>query len=200
MILWMTAVARADDFDDKTVALDAAIATTHVGDAAWDVFSDADALPAYGFRVGVRPAPRVAVHLGWGAVRKGSVVTADGFSAGSVAAATAHQWTLGVRGDLSVGDVFRPSIGAAGVLMPMRWRFDGDPDHAGDATEVQVRGLPVGFEVTGGVELRLPPHEIVALAPWLELGGAAYARAAFGDVGTLRPGGFVARGGLGLRF
>ena len=49
-------------------------------------------------------------------------------------------------------------------------------------------------------ELGQEPHEIAAVAAWLELGGSVYGRGSFADLGTLRPGGFVARGGVGLRF
>ncbi len=199
---------------DKRFALDGFVATTAVHDAAWDLFSENDAMPAYGARLGWRPAERLALSASWAAVRRGAELgsggsgytytytdTDDGgWLPPSVAAATAHQLGLGAKVDVSLGDVLLPSFGVNGVALPMTWRFDGDPDRADDATQVRARGVAAGLEVLGGAELRVPPHEIAAIAAWLELGGAVYSRAGFGELGTLRPGGFVARGGLGLRF
>lgn len=212
-LLFTTATARAVEFD-KPFAIDGFVATTAVHDPAWGLFSENDAMPAWGLRLGVRPVPRVALLASWGAVRRGaSVTTAGGYTtygysyrtsdtAGtppSVAAATGHQLGLGAKVDASLGDVLLPSIGATGVLLPMTWRFDGDPDHD-DAAQVRVSGLLPGVEIVGGLELRVPPHEIAAVAAFLEVGGAVYGRGTFDGYGTLRPGGLVARGGLGLRF
>lgn len=211
----LAAVARADDYD-KAFSVDGFVATTTVPDPAWRLFSENDAMPAWGARLGWRPVERVAVTASWAAVRRGAEVSTGGWTDASysssysdtddgawtppsVAAATGHQLALGAKADLSLGDVVLPSVGANGVLLPMTWRFDGDPDRD-DAAQVRAAGLLPGLELLGGLEVRVPPHEIAAVAAWIELGGAVYGRGTFGDLGTLRPGGFVARGGVGLRF
>ncbi len=198
-LLFATAEA-ADPGFQKDWSLDTFVATTTVSDRAWRTFSDNEAMPAYGFRLGWRPVPRVSLDVGWGAVRRGASVDVGDFSGPSVAAATAHQVTLGGRVDASIADTLLPSLAVNGVVLPMSWRFDSAPDVKDDPTQVRVSGLPLGVELLAGAELRIPPQELVALAGWLQLGGAVYTRATFGDVGTLRPGGFVARGGIGLRF
>jgi hypothetical protein len=201
MIPLLTTTAHAADFDHKVWALDLFASTTEVPDPAFDLFSPNDVLPVWGVRVGGRPAERVELSVAWGSVRRGVTYTSEGFGAqGDVAAITGSQVTLGAKVDASLGDVLLPSLGVHGVALPVRWRFDGDPDHDDDLLQVQARGMPVGAELVAGLEARVPPHEIAALAGWIELGGSVYTRAAFGDLGTLRPGGFVFRGGLGLRF
>lgn len=206
--------ARAAEYD-KPFAIDGFVATTAVHDPAWRLFSENDAMPAWGLRVGARPVPRVALLASWGAVRRGASVstgggystygsstysdTDSGWTAPSVAAATGHQLGLGAKVDASLGDVLLPSVGATGVLLPMTWRFDGDPERD-DATQRKASALLPGVEIVGGLELRVPPHEIAAVAAFLEIGGAVYGRSTFDGFGDLRPGGLVARGGLGLRF
>jgi hypothetical protein len=169
-------------------------------DEAYDLFHESDGMGLPGVRVGYRVVDRVAVQAAWGALRTGAEVTA-GTDTRFIAAMTAHQVRLGAKADVPlVEDVFYPSISAAGVAMPTLWRFDGDPTVRDPLSQVRQSGLPLGFELLGGAELRVRTRGTWTAAAFLDLGGTWLSRAQFGDLGDMKPGGFTAHGGFGLRF
>jgi hypothetical protein len=185
-------------------------------DPAYDLFHEEDGMGLPGVRLGYRVHPRVAVVGAWGALRTGARAYTGSYTTTStygydtsttggsgqyVAAMTAHQARLGLRADVPIGrDVLLPAVSASAVALPTRWRFDGDPSVNDPVSQVSASGVPVGFEATGGAELRVPTRGTWTAAVFLDLGGTWLSRAAFGAIGEMKPGGFTAHGGVGLRF
>ena len=197
MIAFLAFAASAAEFE-KPFELSFHAGSTTNRDPAWDLFDSGNSLPTFGVRLGYRVAPHVVVLGTWGAVRQGASVSVgqDSF----VAAATANHVALGAKLDASLDDALLPSISVHGVALPTLWRLDDDPSVVDPIGQVRAMGVPLGVEVVAGAELRIPPNEMWAIAGWFELGGAYYSRARFGDLGTMQPGGFVGRGGVGFRF
>ena len=191
--------------------LSAQLGTLGNTDPAYDQFATGDGMPTYGLRMGWRLPERVAAQLSWDFTRRGATVHGTSAVGGSadftttddtlyVSTIVAHQVRLGAKADLSLGGVLLPYVSAAGVLMPLWIRFDDDPADEHSPGQVSVLGTSFGVDLLGGVELRLPPRKPVQLAWYLEMGEGFRSRASLGDTGDMRPGGFTANSGLGLRF
>ncbi|MCB9689633.1 MAG: hypothetical protein H6735_31640 [Alphaproteobacteria bacterium] len=181
-------------------------------DPAYDVFGGGDGMPTWGFRLGARLHERVAAQLSWDLCRRGAWVEAPsavsggadfttyGDSTSYVAAIVAHQVRLGLKADVPLAGVVLPYASAAAVLMPLWVRFDDDPEDEHSPGQVSVTGTSFGMDLLGGVELRIPPKAPVQLAWYLEMGEGFRTRASLDDLGTMRPGGFTANSGIGVRF
>ncbi|MCA9488286.1 MAG: hypothetical protein KC621_00120 [Myxococcales bacterium] len=181
-------------------------------DPAYDVFGNGNGMPTWGLRAGVRLHERVAAQLSWDLSRRGATVhgpsavsggadfTTYGDSTSYVAAIVAHQVRLGAKVDVPIAGVLLPYASAAGVLMPLWVRFDDDPADEHSPGQVSETGTSFGLDLLGGVELRIPPKAPVQVAWYLEMGHGFRTRASLGDLGTMRPGGFTANSGIGVRF
>lgn len=181
-------------------------------DPAYDVFGGGDGMPTWGLRAGLRLHERVAAQLSWDLSRRGAWVsspsavsggsdfTTYGDTASYVAAIVAHQVRLGAKVDVPIAKVILPYASAAGVLMPLWVRFDDDPEDEHSPGQVSALGTSVGLDLLGGIELRIPPKAPFQVGWYLEMGHGFRTRATLADLGTMRPGGFTANSGIGVRF
>jgi hypothetical protein len=112
----------------------------------------------------------------------------------------AHELTLGAKADASIGDVLLPYVSTQGLVMITQMRLDDAPDDRSNPGQVAAAGMTGGFLATAGVEVRVPPGSPVMGAWYVELGYGWLARAGFGDLGTMKPGGLAVRSGVGVRF
>jgi hypothetical protein len=200
---------RAPD-DYARFELSAELGALNNSDPTWDLFSSGNAMPSYGVKAGYRLSERVAAVGSWNLVRHGAFVTVVGsdtdgdFSDDAdsfVAALTGHELTLGAKADLSLGDVdvLLPYVSTQGLVLIADMRFDDEPDDRDNPGQVVASAMTGGFLATAGAEIRWPPQSPVAVAWYLEGGYGWLARASFGEVGTMKPGGFAIRSGLGIR-
>jgi hypothetical protein len=178
-------------------------------DPAYDLFASHDGMISFGFAGSYRLARNLVVVGSWHHVRQGAEVYVGGTDTtldfqpqnqSFRAALLAHEVALGARVDVPIEDLFFPYVSVVGELMPSRARLDDVPDRRDNPTQVQASALHMGGLVTGGAELRLVPEARVQLALSLELGYAWLTRDEIGELGEMKPGGFVSRLGAGIRF
>lgn len=190
-------------------AIGAEIGSLANPDPAYDLFSAGNTMGSAGVALGFALAPRLSIVGSWQHYRHGARVSygqsdtdADFESEEQsvLAAWTAHEGTLGLRLDASIGDVLFPYVAGRGLVLGGRMRLDDDRSVNDNPGQSQARGTTFGGMATAGIELRIPPQSDLQAAWTLELGNAWLARADFGKFGSMRPGGFVARSSLGLRF
>ena len=178
-------------------------------DRAYDLFSSGNAMPSRGIRIGARLAERVQVLAGWQQSSRGSTIllanddTEIDFTTSSNevrAAFSTHQVAAGLRADLSVLDTLLPYVAVQGLAIQGTARLDDDPESQVNVGQVRASALGMGLLAVAGAELRFPPDEPLAVGFHLDLGYAYVSSLSLGDFGTMQPGGFTARGGVGLRF
>jgi len=188
------------------------------GDPAFDAFSAGDWMPSRGVRAGVAVHDRVAVVAGFHRARRGaSMYTPDGEWVAD-SAHFANEWTLGAKADLEITEFLLPYVAPQFLLYQGQMRFDDDRTDRDNAGQVRLNALAPGALFVGGVEVRIPKDEApFTLALHIEAGYGLVARHTYdhgvqigpdgpepwendGTVATMRPGGFVFRTGLGVRF
>jgi hypothetical protein len=178
-------------------------------DPAYDLFASHNGMVSFGFAASARLVRNLVAVASWHHVRQGADVyvqtpdTTLDFEPQTQsfrAALLAHELALGARVDVPVDDLFFPYLSASGELMLSRARLDDVTDHRDNPTQVQASTMHMGGLFTGGTELRIAPEGPVQLALGLELGYAWLTRSELGELGEMKPGGFVARLGAGLRF
>lgn len=180
-------------------------------DPAYDLFSEGDSMGSAGVALGFTLVNHLSLVGSWHHFRHGATVVVGGTDSSTDAdfesnsqefrsAWIANEGTLGLRVDASVRDVLFPYVTARGTLLGARMRLDDDPTVNDNPGQVQAGGLTQGVMGTAGFELRIPPNSDIQVAWTLEFGHSWLARADFGAFGSMQPGGFVARSGLGLRF
>jgi hypothetical protein len=193
----------------RRVGLDVRYGWLNNSDPAYDLFASHDGMISFGFAASYRLARNLVAVASWHHVRQGAEVHLDSVdtsmdfqeqSQSFRAALLAHELALGARLDVPIEDLFFPYVTVAGELIPTRARLDDVPDQHDNPTQVQASALHMGGLLTGGAELRLSPEGRVQLALNTELGYAWLTRSELGELGEMKPGGFVARLGAGLRF
>jgi hypothetical protein len=183
----------------KRFAVDAELGKFAYPDDAFARFSNGDAMPLRGFRVGYRFAEHGVAQLGW--LHGGRGMTTDLPNQRSfVAAYLVEQLSAGVRVDANFDDVLLPYAAARGLVAVQRARLDDDLTVNDNPGQVQAGAVAPGGELLIGLEVRVPPDERVAVAFTIEAGYGAVLEAELGDLGGLRSGGAVIHSGLGLRF
>lgn len=186
---------------------------------AYDVLAETNGMMSFGLSGGARFARNLVAVGGWHQVRQGAEVYAGGgystYSYASTSTADAdfesqqlvfrssvvsNELTLGLRADIPAEDIVFPYVSAQGMLMSSVIRLDDEPKDRRNPTQVKESAMHLGGLLTGGLELRIPPESRVQTSLSAELGYCYLSRASFGDLGDMRPGGFVARLGWGVRF
>jgi hypothetical protein len=173
-------------------------------DDAYTLFSDGVAMPSRGIRGGVRVADRFTVLAGWHRVQRGATVfvAAEGSDRRFHAAFFADEFTLGLKADLDVAHFFYPYATVQGMLLRGVMKFDDDErDDEEDPSQIKASAVAPGALLMGGMEFRIPQGSWPLTAAWhVEAGYGLVASADYGAFGTMRPGGFALRTGLGVRF
>jgi len=79
-------------------------------------------------------------------------------------------------------------------------KFDDDPESKNNAGQIAQSGTALGVLTMGGVEFRSPAKENkIAFSFHVEAGYGWFQTATFGDLGTMQPGGYALKTGIGLR-
>jgi hypothetical protein len=173
----------------------------HNGDDAYNVFSERAGMPSVGGRVGLALTERLAARAGWHHVAQGADVFIGEEEAHLASAFTAEEVTLGVRADVSLGDFLLPYVAIDGLALLAKARLDDDPSDENSPGQVQERAFAPGALAMGGLEVRIPKENApFTVAFQIEAGYALVGELDLGNLGTMKPGGFAIRSGLGLRF
>jgi len=193
--LLLAAPAVAADLDGE-ISVGLGLFSNH--DPAFDLFSRHDAMASPGVRVGYALNDHVSFVLGWHHVRRGNrVLVPDG---DFQAVFTGDAVTLGPKVGTPLTDWLFPYVTAQAVAFRGVIQLDDDPMRPGNPGQLVESALTPGVIGLGGLELRVPVGHDLAGAVHVEAGYEWLARGSYGDFGTLRPGGFTLRSGVGLRF
>lgn len=182
--------------------LSAELGTLHNGDPAYDLFSDANTMGSVGVRAGVGVlGERVSVTAGWHRVRRGQLVGIADSRESFIAAFYGDQFTLGPKAGVLIQDIFYPYGTLQAVAFRGLMRLDDDTGVRTNPGQLQAGALSFGGLLMAGAELRAPQGSgPVTAAVHLEMGYGLLTRATYAEFGTMQPGGFVLRSGVGLRF
>jgi len=168
-----------------------------VGDSELEMLSWSDPLTTIGARAGYRLTPRVAIVLDYQHTHDSmGYFTPSGEFTSSFGM---DRMGLGAKGDLRVGSWFRPYAVVEGVLSTATARFDDDPEHDDNATQMKASGLSGGVYAAVGTEYRINLGPL-ALAPYIELGYGFTAPTKFGELGQASLQGVSGQAGWGIRF
>ena len=174
-------------------------------DPAFVIFGYDRAMPSLGFATAIRPtADRhvpVALVASWHHSIQGAQVytpTVRGFAAGF----STDSFSLGPRLDVDIGEVFSPYLTAQGMVVRGVARFDDNPSRNDNPGQTRYAGLAPGLLTMGGVEFSTPdiPGFHLEFVWRIELGYGLVGSIDLGDAGAIKPGGLVARTGMGVRF
>ncbi len=181
------------------LSLDLELGQLHNGDESFDLFSERDGMPSRGVQAGVRVATPVVVQVSGHRVSRGlDLSVAEGLSIAT--AYFANEWTAGVRVDHTFADIFQPYAAVHGLLLQGAMKLDDEPEDDDNPNQLVARAVHPGALLTGGFEIRGPQQDRKWTAGFLvEAGYGLVARADYGDFGSMKPGGFVLRTGIGLR-
>ena len=178
------------------------VGNLHNGDRTYDRFSYEDTMPSYGLAAGFAFHDRLALIGGWHHIRRGADLTFGGeFLARQ--ALFANDLSLGVKGDVPWGDYVATYVSLNAVGMHATVKVDDDPNDEQSPGQVQASGLAVGARAAGGVQVRIPKDRWfapVTAAFHIEAGYELLSRLQFGDMGSMKPGGFALRTGVGIQF
>lgn len=185
--------------------ISAEFGTLYNGDPQFDIFSSLDAIPSGGVRVGYAVHDNVSVIAGYHHGQRGADVYTfsdeEEFDLVLRTAFSANEFTVGAKGEVPVFSWLVPYATAQGMLFHGVMRFDDDPYDRRSPGQVRKAGLGGGGLLTGGLDFRIPQGGApFTLGLHVEAGYALISNVGFGDYGRIRPGGFVMRTGLGLRF
>jgi len=174
-------------------------------DPAYEIFGYNRSMPSVGLATAIRPSADrhvpVALVASWHHSTQGAQVyapTARGFAAGF----STDSFALGPRLDVDIGEVFSPYITAQGMVVRGLARFDDEPNRNDNPGQTRYGGVAPGLLSLGGVEFSTPdiPGFSAEFVWRIELGYGLVGRIDLGDAGSMKPGGFVARTGMGVRF
>jgi hypothetical protein len=176
------------------------ISTLQVADDNFDLFSSRGAIVTPGLRLGVAVHERVTLVAGWHHGRTGGELRGPSDEFLLHTALFTHQYSLGVKATLPVDYVVVPYATLQGTLFHAVARFDDAPrvwDSPGQLTRV---GLAPGGSLTGGAEINIPVDWAAKPKLHIEAGYGLFSGANFEDIGSLRPGGYTIRAGMGASF
>lgn len=179
-------------------------------DRSYDLFASGNGMGSRGIRLGYRLAERLQLVASWHHIGQGARVELpsgedydydfDYRGSSFVAALLVEQFSLGARVDVAVEELFLPYLTVQGTAMQTTARLDDDPTSNTNLGQVQEDGVGLGVLALAGAEVRMPAGSPVQFALHTELGYGLVAPIELGSFGSMQPGGFAARGGVGLRF
>ena len=178
-------------------------------DPSFDLFSDGNALPSRGVKLGYRIAERVELVAGWHRASRGAEVDIpdvgseldfDGGASEFYSVFTTDQFTLGPRVDIEIANIVWPYVAAQGLVVRGMARLDEDLSVNNNVNQLRATGAGFGVMGFGGVEIRFPYETIVKLSLHAEVGYGYVSPMRLGEFGSMSIGGFAVRSGVGLRF
>lgn len=195
--LLVAAPAHADGIDGE-ISLE--LGTLRNSDQAFDLFSENNAMPSRGVRLGLGLSDELTIVAGWHRVSRGATLyLGEGSEIRS--AFFADEFTLGPKLGKLLGDVAFPYVTTQAMAFRGVMKLDDDPSTRHNPGQLQESAITPGVLGLGGIEFRSPTETSdLAVAFFLEMGYGWVARGAYGDFGTMKPGGFALRSGVGLRF
>ncbi|MEN0066125.1 MAG: hypothetical protein AAGA48_28550 [Myxococcota bacterium] len=162
----------------------------------YETFRGRPLMLGLGARAQLKVHDRVQLVGTWQRSQRGSrLTTSDAFPAVG-AALTVDQFALGPRADIEVTEMFFPYLMAQGLLWRGQIRLDDDPTTSTNPNQLRSIGLTGGLITVAGFEIRVPDHWFSAYA---EFGHRWAGSAAIGDLGTIRPRGYIQRLGVAVR-
>ncbi len=181
---------------DLGFQLSGELGTLQNTDPSYDLFSNSNLMPSRGVRLGVTMMDTLTIETGWHRVRRGlHEETLD-----IQTAFFADEFILGPKVSHGFADVFYPYAAVHGVLIRGVMKFDDDSSNKRNAGQIKETGMAPGVLTMGGIEFRSPTARgKLAVAAHFEAGYGWFQAAEFGDIGTMQPGGFAIKGGIGLR-
>ena len=174
---------------------------------------------SWGVRAGFAVHNRLAIISSYHRSRRGNDVrTGDEEAFLLRAAYFSDQLSVGAKADLEVTEWLYPYATVQGIVYHATIKLDDDPEDRNNPGQLKASGWSGGGMGTVGVEFRIPTVKRVPfqLAAHLEGGYALIARHGYNSIktpslsespewgdseslGTMQPGGFIFRLGLGLR-
>ena len=183
----------------------------------YDLFSDWNATPSQGFRVGISARDRLSIVAGWHQANRGADLYSfyegdyyedyddDYYGEGETylvsTALQLNQSQVGLKSELKFWNWLYPYFTGQALIVHGTVRIDDD-----DTTRVnpgQIRKDSVGFGAMGtvGLDFRLPQQMFPFTLGWyIEGGYALVSPMSYGELGKMSPRGAVLRSGIGVRF
>ena len=158
---------------------------------------------ALGLRAQVEVHDRIELVASWQHSQRGGTLGVPGFDDAREDynevrnVLTVDQFGLGPRADIEVNELFSPYVMAQGLVWRGLVRLDDDPFTSANDNQLRFGGATGGALAVAGFEIRVPDHWFVAYA---EFGHRWLARAPIGELGSIRPRGYVHRIGAAARF
>ena len=190
-------------------------------DPMYDLFSDWNAMPSQGFRVGISARDRLSVIGGWHQANRGTGVHVfDDYGYGDYddyddydydygegerylfnSALQLNQYQVGLKSELKFWSWLYPYFTGQALLVHGTIRIDDDTSTRFNPGQIRRDGIGIGAMGTIGLDFRLPQRMFPFTLGWsIEGGYAIVSPMGFGDLGTMRPRGAVLRSGIGIRF
>ena len=181
---------------DLGFQLSAELGSLRNTDPSYDLFSKSNVMPSRGLRVGVTLVDTLTIETGWHRVRRGLYEPDLDIQT----AFFADEFILGPKISHGFAEVFYPYVAGHGVLMRGVMKFDDDSSNDRNPGQIKQTGVGLGLLTMGGVEFRSPTDAgKLAVSAHLEAGYGWFQTTDFGNLGSMKPGGFALKGGLGLR-
>ena len=197
--------ASAAQAADNEVSLE--FGSLHNGDWGSSYFSDSNAIPSVGLRLGYALSDRLAVTLGYHHSARGSELEFYNYyeeftsQPAVFSAFFGNELTVGVKYDMELTSYLRPYASGQALVMHGTAVLDDDLSEDDNSTVFRASSIAPGGMATLGIELRLPNSRLpITPAAHLEMGYAYVGNLDFAELGDMQPGGFVVRSGIGARF
>lgn len=186
---------------------------------SYNVFSGGrQGMTALGVRGGWAFHDRLALIGGFQHHRRGSEVYLQESEASMVAAYFATTYSVGIKADIEPVRWLQLYTTAQASLYQGLMKWDNEPDSRTNLGQLQSSGISGGGVFAGGVEFRIPKglKLPVGFGFYTEMGYGIIARHSYNNpkdpnapdmtwedgqsIGTMQPGGFTIRSGIGVRF
>lgn len=184
--------------DHRVLTLGIDMGHQYTGQPDYALFPGNDLMLSLGARVQVAVVDRLQIVGTWQHGQRGAQVESFGADDPDdfVAALFVDQFALGPRLDVSIYDYAYPYVSAQAMLWRGAVRLDDDRSTTANPNQLRNAGLGFGGLVVGGLEIRIPDRW---LSLYAEFGHRWVMRTTLGDLGTLRPRGYVQRLGIAVR-
>lgn len=174
----------------------------HNGDRVFDRFSNDDSMPSLGLRAAYALNDNFGIVAAWHNTRiGGDVYFGNSFIARQ--AFLAHDFSAGLKVDVPIHDLVSPYATLTAVGVTGTVKLDDDPDDADSPGQVQDSALSFGGRAAAGVDIHLSAERLntpVGFGIHIDFGYQLLSRMQFSEFGSMKPGGFAMRAGLGVQF
>jgi len=201
-VIEISDVEEPVETDERWLTFGVDVAHQFTGQRNYALFSGERYMLGLGARAQVAVHDRVQLLATWQHSQRGASIRVFNSDVEDIehevhSALTVDQFGLGARADVGAYDqvLFPYALGQV-MLWRGMVRLDDDPDTATNANQLRKSGFAAGIVMMAGVEIRVPEQ---GFAFYGELGHHWIDRASFGDLGTIRPRGFIHRLGIAYR-